>query len=48
MEYRRGNERLLKWNIQTKKWDGVEWINLAQYIDTWRELVKAVMDIAVP
>jgi len=23
-----------------KKWDGVEWINLAHYMNTWRELVN--------
>jgi hypothetical protein len=31
-----------------KKWDGVEWINLALYMDMWRELVNAVLNIPVP
>jgi len=48
LEDRRGNGRLLKWNIQIKKWDGVEWINLGQYMDAWRELVNAVLNIPVP
>jgi hypothetical protein len=28
-------------------WDGVDWINMAQYRDQWRALVNTVLDIWV-
>jgi hypothetical protein len=29
-------------------WDGGDWIDLAQNMDQWRALVKAVMNLQVP
>jgi hypothetical protein len=29
-------------------WDGVDWIDLAQYRDQWRALVNTVMNLRVP
>jgi hypothetical protein len=38
---------LLKWVFN--KWDGsMDWIDLAQDMDRWRELVNAVMYLRVP
>jgi hypothetical protein len=37
----------LGWILETK-WDGVDWIDLAQDRDNWRALVNAVMILSVP
>jgi hypothetical protein len=37
---------ILKWI--SKKWDGVDWIELAEDKDKWRALVNAVMNLRVP
>jgi hypothetical protein len=38
---------ILKWIL--KKWDGgMDWINLAQNRDRWRDFVNAVTDLGVP
>jgi hypothetical protein len=29
-------------------WDGMEWIELAQDMDQWRDLVNTVMNLQVP
>jgi hypothetical protein len=29
-------------------WDGIDWIDLAQDMDWWRALVKAIMNFQVP
>jgi hypothetical protein len=29
-------------------WDGMDWIDLAQYRDLWRALVNTVMNLWVP
>jgi hypothetical protein len=31
-----------------EKWDGMDWIHLAQYRDQWRALVNTVMNLRVP
>jgi len=37
----------LRWIF--RKWDGgMDWIELAQDRDTWRELVKEVMNLRAP
>jgi hypothetical protein len=38
---------ILKWIF--KKWyGGMDWIDLAQNRDRWKELVKAVMNLRIP
>jgi hypothetical protein len=38
---------ILKWMF--KKWDGsMEWIELAQVRDRWRDVVNMVMNLRVP
>ena len=37
----------IKMDFQSIKWEGVDWIDLAQYKDEFRALVKAVMNFRV-
>jgi len=45
---RRRWEGNIKMDLQEVGCGGMEWIELAQDGDTWRELVNAVMNIRVP
>jgi hypothetical protein len=38
----------IKMHLQEVGWKDVNWIDLAQGRDSWRELVNAVMNIRVP
>jgi hypothetical protein len=37
---------ILKWILE--RWDGMDWINLAQDREQWRALVSTVMNLRVP
>jgi hypothetical protein len=38
----------IKMNLREIRWDGIDWIDLAQNRDQWRALVNAVMNLRVP
>jgi hypothetical protein len=38
----------MKMDLREIKWDGVNWIDLAQDRDQWRALVNTVMNLRVP
>jgi hypothetical protein len=38
----------IKLNFRQIRWDGMDWINLAQDMDQWRALVNAVINLRVP
>jgi len=46
------NRRRWKSNIESDpqevRWGGIDWIDLAQDRDRWRELVNAVMNFRIP
>jgi hypothetical protein len=35
-------------DLREVRWDGVDWLDLAQDRDQWRALVNTIMDIRVP
>jgi hypothetical protein len=37
-----------KIDLREIEWDGMDWINLAQERDQWRNLVNTVMNLRVP
>jgi hypothetical protein len=39
---------IIKIDLREIRWDGGDWINLAQDRDQWRALVRAVMNLLVP
>ena len=45
---RRRWEDNIKIDLQQVGWGGMDWIDLAQDRDSWRALVKAVMNLQVP
>jgi hypothetical protein len=44
---RRGVDNI-KMDLREIRWDGMDWINLAQDRDQWRALVNTVMNLRVP
>jgi hypothetical protein len=38
----------IKMGLREIEWDGMDWIDLAQDRDQWKDLVNAVMNIRVP
>jgi hypothetical protein len=38
----------IKKDLKEIKWDGIDWIDLAQNRDQWRALVNTVMNLRVP
>jgi hypothetical protein len=38
----------IKIDLREIGWDGIDWIDLAQYRDQWRALLNAVMNLWVP
>jgi hypothetical protein len=38
----------IKMDFREIGWDGIDWIDLAQYRDQWRALVNAEMNLRVP
>jgi hypothetical protein len=38
----------IKIDLREIKWDGLDWIDLAQDRDQWRTLVNTVMNLRVP
>jgi hypothetical protein len=41
-----GGWTILKWILE--RWDGMDWIYMAQDRDQWMTLVNTVMDLRVP
>jgi hypothetical protein len=41
-------EGYIKADIQEMGWGGLDWIDLAQYRDRWREVVNERMNFRVP
>jgi hypothetical protein len=38
----------IKLDLREMRWDGMDWIDLAQNRDQWRALVNTVMNLRVP
>jgi hypothetical protein len=38
----------IKMDLREIEWDGMDWIDLAQYRDQWRALVNTVMNFQIP
>jgi hypothetical protein len=38
----------IKMDLREIRWDGMDWIDLAQDRDKWRHLVNIVMNLRVP
>ena len=45
---RRRWEDNIMMDLQDVGWSGIDWIDLAQDRDSWRELVNAVMNLRFP
>jgi hypothetical protein len=42
-----GGRTILNWILEIG-WDGVDWIDMAQYRDQWRGLVNTVLNLRLP
>jgi hypothetical protein len=38
----------IKMDLREMRWDGMDWIDLAQDRDKWRALVNTIMNLRVP
>jgi hypothetical protein len=38
----------IKMDLREIRWDGVDWIDMAQDMDQWRALVNTVLNLRVP
>jgi hypothetical protein len=38
----------IKMDLKEIRWDGMDWIDVAQDMDQWRVLVNTVMNLRVP
>jgi hypothetical protein len=38
----------IKMDLEEREWNGMDWIDLAQYRDLWRALVNTAMNLRVP
>jgi hypothetical protein len=45
---RRRRVNNIKINLREIRWDGIEWIHLAQDRDQWRALVNTVITLRIP
>jgi len=45
---RRRWEENNKMDLQEMEWGGIDWVDLAQKSDRWRDVVNAVMNFQVP
>jgi hypothetical protein len=45
---RRRSVSNIKMDLREIEWDGMDWIDLAQDRDQWRDLVNMVMNLCVP
>jgi hypothetical protein len=43
--YRRGSKDNIKMNFIRKRWNSVEWNNMAQDRENWRAVVSAILNI---
>jgi hypothetical protein len=44
---RRRWENNIKTDLKVTAWEGVDWINLAHYMNKWQDLVNTVMNLRV-
>jgi hypothetical protein len=43
-----GGWTMSKWILDGMGWDGVDWIDMAQYRDQWKALLNTVLNFRVP
>jgi hypothetical protein len=40
--------KIIKIDLQKVRWKGMDWIDLSEHRERWRELASAVMNFQVP